>query len=84
MKNKTVIMNPVALGWLIVIGLVSIIIGIAVGFSSGAKGGIVTAIIVFALFGGIEGMIIFFSDQSLLRGSKSKSKNNPNQSSEPT
>jgi hypothetical protein len=63
MKNKIGIMNPVALGWLIIIGLISVIIGIVTGSSSGAKEGTITAMIIFALLGGIEGMIIFFSDQ---------------------
>ena len=66
MNKKNIIMNPTALGWLIAIGLVSVIVGIAVGLSSGTKAGLITALIIFALFGGIEGAIIFLSDQSLL------------------
>jgi len=67
MNNKKTIMNPTALGWLIVIGIVSLLIGIVIGFSSGIKAGTITALVTFALFGGIEGACLFFSDQSLMK-----------------
>jgi len=86
MKNRITIMNPVALGWFLVISIASILVGIIVGSSSGVKSGVVAMLIVWAFFGGIEGACVFFSDQSLLRNPKKTDQNNktkiPNKPSE--
>ena len=64
MNNKKIIMNPMALRWLVVISTVSIIVGIVVGLFSGLKTGAITMLMTFALFGGIEGACLLFYDQS--------------------
>lgn len=67
MKGKIKIMNPVALGWFVVLTIVSIIMGIITGLASDIITGIITMLITFAIFGGIEGAYLFIQDQLLIR-----------------